>query len=97
MATYFNAIGGIWDDRGKPEKAIEYYEQALTIDMEVYDDRHPAVARDLNNIGIARHALGDLQRAKTCFQQAYSIFQEFYGDEHPHTIITKKWLEKSKG
>lgn len=97
VATYFNDIGGIWDDRGKPEKAIEYYEQALTIDIEVYDDRHPAVARDLNNIGIARHALGDLQRANICFQQAYSIFQEFYGDEHPHTIITKKWLEKSKG
>jgi tetratricopeptide (TPR) repeat protein len=97
VATELNNIGLAWHNLGEHGKAIEYCEQALSIDREVYGERHPDVARDLNNIGSAWHALGDRKRSKTYLQQAYSIFQEFYGDEHPHTIITKKWLEKSKG
>ncbi len=82
------------DGIGEHKKAIEYYEQALTIGKELYGNRHPDVATNLNNISMAWHALGDRKHAKTCFQQAYSTLREFYGDEHPHTITTKKWLER---
>ena len=87
----------VWDDLGKHKKAIEYLEQALSIDREVYSDKHPDVATDLNNIGTAWYALGDLQRAKTCFQQAYSILREFYGDEHPRTRTVRESLEMLRG
>jgi tetratricopeptide (TPR) repeat protein len=84
-----NNIGAAWDAQGEPGKALEYYEQALSIDKEVYSKRHPNVATDLNNIGSAWYALGDSQRAKEYFQQAYGIFCEFHGYEHPDTRTVK--------
>jgi tetratricopeptide (TPR) repeat protein len=60
-----NNIGAAWDAQGEPGKALEYYEQALSIDKEVYSKRHPNVATDLNNIGSAWYALGDSQRANS--------------------------------
>jgi tetratricopeptide (TPR) repeat protein len=50
-AKFMFELGYIYDDIGDAGQAIEYYEQALSIDREVYGDRHPSVARDLNNIG----------------------------------------------
>jgi tetratricopeptide (TPR) repeat protein len=96
MATRLNNIGSAWNALGEPKKALEYYEQALSIDKEVYGDRHPNVATTLNNIGLVWDALGDSQRAKGYFQQAYSIFREFYGDEHPDTLIVKEWRNSLK-
>jgi tetratricopeptide (TPR) repeat protein len=91
--TFMYELGGIYDDLRDAQQAIGYYEQALAIDKEAYGDRHPNVARTLNNIGSAWYALGDSERAKDCFQQAYSIFRECYGDAHPHTKTVKKWLD----
>lgn len=77
-------------------KAIAFYEEALSIDKEVYGESHPGIAIDLNNIGSAWYALGDPQRAKEYFQQAYTMFRGFYGDEHPHTQTVKEWLDRVK-
>ena len=93
MATDLNNLGGAWDALGDSKKAIDYYEQALSIDKEVYGERHPAVARDLNNLGLAWNNLGDSKKAIKYIQQAYKIFQEIYGDEHPHTRIAKESLD----
>ena len=93
MATVLNNIGSAWHDLGDPRKAIKYYEQTLSIDTEVYGERHPDAATDLDNIGKAWYALGDRKRAKTYLQQAYSIFQEVYGDKHPSTRNAKELLD----
>ena len=93
VATCLNNIGAAWGHLGEHKKAIEYYEQALSIDRDVYGKRHPSVATYLHNIGMAWGHLGDSRRAKTYLQQAYSLFQEFYGDEHPSTRNTKDLLD----
>ncbi|NIM14835.1 MAG: tetratricopeptide repeat protein, partial [Candidatus Aminicenantes bacterium] len=58
MARDLNNLGEAWRVLGEPKKAINYYEQALTIDRNVYGEEHPDVARDLNNQGLAWDDLG---------------------------------------
>jgi len=86
-------LGYLYSDTGKSKKAIEYYEQALSIDKEVYGERHPNVATYLNNIGLAWKALGDAKKAMQYYEQAYDIFRDTLGDEHPHTRDVKQCLD----
>jgi tetratricopeptide (TPR) repeat protein len=86
-AKFVFELGWIYDDMGDARQAIEYYEQALSIDKAVYGDRHPNVARDLNNIGGAWDALGDSKKAIKYFEQALFIDREVYGDRHPKVAI----------
>jgi tetratricopeptide (TPR) repeat protein len=76
-------LGYLHDDTGYSKQAIEYYEQALSIDKQVYGDRHPTVATTLNNIGLAWDVLGDSKKAIEYYEQALSIDKEVYGDRHP--------------
>jgi len=76
-------LGWIYNDMDDARQAIEYYEQALSVDKEVYGDRHPNVATDLNNIGGAWYALGEQKKALEYYEQALGIDKEVYGDRHP--------------
>jgi tetratricopeptide (TPR) repeat protein len=51
FSRFMFELGWISDDMGSARQAIDYYEQALSIDKEVYGERHPTVAIDLSNIG----------------------------------------------
>ena len=52
-AKALNAMGLRLYKQGKYKQALDYYEQALAIDKKAYGEEHPAVARDLTNIGAA--------------------------------------------
>jgi hypothetical protein len=41
------------------KEAIIFHEKALVIDLKIYGDQHPAVARDYNNLGLAYLELGE--------------------------------------
>ena len=82
-SKFMYELGWIYQDTGDALQAIEYYEQALSIDKEVYGDRHPNVATMLNNIGSAWDALGEPKKALEYYEQALGIDKEVYGDRHP--------------
>ena len=77
-------LGWLYYDTGDALQAIEHSKQALSIDKEVYGERHPNVARDLNNIGVACVALGEPKKALEYYEQALSIDKEVYGERHPN-------------
>ncbi len=83
LSRFFFELGWILDDVGDAKKAIDYYEQALSIGKEVYGERHPDVATRLNNLGEAWHDLGDAKKAIDYYEQALSIDKEVYGERHP--------------
>jgi tetratricopeptide (TPR) repeat protein len=83
FSLFLLALGWLNDELGDSKKAIDYYEQALSIGKEVYGERHPAVATDLSNLGGAWHTLGDSKKAVDYYEQALSIDKEVYGERHP--------------
>ncbi len=83
FAKFLFELGWINYDLGDARKAIEYYEQALSIGKEVYGERHPSVARMLNNLGSAWSDIGETKKAIKYYEQALSIGKEVYGERHP--------------
>lgn len=63
----------------KSAKAIEYYEQALSISREIGDRRGEGA--DLGNLGLAYSDLGEVEQARTCWQQSLAIFEQI---QSPH-------------
>ncbi|MGB7001691.1 MAG: tetratricopeptide repeat protein [Halobacteriota archaeon] len=86
-SRFMYELGWVYFDVGDALQAIEYYEQALSIDKEVYGERHPNVATTLNNIGMAWYALGEQKKALGYYEQALGIDKEVYGDRHPKVAI----------
>ena len=86
-AFLLNEVGFTLYNMGDQRKAIEYFEQALTIDRNVYGESHPKVAIRLNNLGSAWQALGDQRKAIAYYEQALTIDRNVYGDEHPNVAI----------
>ncbi len=84
VARAIDLLGNIQHYIGDARQALGYYEQALSIDKEVYGNRHPNVATRLNNIGSAWKALGVQKKAIEYYEQALSIDKEVYGDRHPN-------------
>ena len=82
-SLYLNELGFVEDRLANYQQAISYYEQALSIDLEVYGEHHPKVATCLNNLGEAWRALGESQKAIDYYEQALSIDREVYGERQP--------------
>ncbi|MCP3897019.1 MAG: tetratricopeptide repeat protein, partial [Moraxella sp.] len=82
-SLFLNDYGAILDELGEYDKAIEYYEKALAIDIKTYGDQHPDVARDLNNLGSAWNSLGEYDKAIEYYKEALAIDIKDYGDQHP--------------
>ena len=76
-------LGWIYLDVRDLEKAIMYYEQALEVDREIYEDKHSRVVRDLDGLGLAWKSLGDPKKAIEYYEQALEIGKEIYGEKHP--------------
>ena len=62
--------------------------QELSIDKEVFGERHPEVAINLNNLGTAWNHLGEHEKAQQYMEDAYDIFLEYLGPTHQYTIST---------
>ncbi|MBF0556254.1 MAG: tetratricopeptide repeat protein [Nitrospirae bacterium] len=68
---------------GESKKALEYYEKALKIDLNVYGENHPNVATEYNNMGNAWDIIGESKKALEYYEKALEILQKFYDDNHP--------------
>ena len=84
IASLYNDIGLSWDNLGNSKKAIEFYDKALKIALEIFGDKHPPIAALYNNIGLAWDKLGDSKQAIEFYGKALKIALEIYGDNHPH-------------
>jgi tetratricopeptide (TPR) repeat protein len=94
VATDLNNLGAVSHDLGDYRKAIEYYEEALTMWWKIYREKHQNIAVTLYNLGKAYYALEQKEKAKKCFEEAYAIFKDLFGPEHTAVKDTAAWLSK---
>jgi tetratricopeptide (TPR) repeat protein len=67
---------------GNAQKALEYYDKALVIRLQVYGE-HSDMARSYDNLGSAHGRLGNAQKALEYYEKALAIRLQAHGKAHP--------------
>ena len=88
-ALYLSYAGFLADTLGQYDKAKEFYEKALTSDLNTYGEDHPNVAVRWNNLGGAWYSLGQYDKAIEYFEKALTSDLNAYGEDHPN--VATRW------
>jgi len=72
-------IGNIYHNLGKPDEALEYYQQALEINRTLGYEQ--GTAHNLNNIGTLYNELGKQDEAMKCQEEALEISKKFKDEQ----------------
>ena len=72
--AWLSRLGFAYQCLGQMKKAIEYYEQALSIRQEIGDRRGEGI--DLENLGDIYKELGEFEKARQYWQSALPIYEE---------------------
>jgi tetratricopeptide (TPR) repeat protein len=99
LAIYYNNLGLAWQDKGDLDKAIDYLEKALEIDLKLSGEENPKIATYYNNLGLAWKDKGDLDKAIEYFEKALKIGLKLFGEENPsiatyYNNLGLVWLDK---
>jgi len=81
---YLNELGLLLQTMGEYDKAIGFYNQALTIDLKTLGPEHPNVATEYNNLGSAWDSKGEYDKAIALYNKALRIDLKTLGPEHPN-------------
>ena len=73
---------------GNHQQAKEYYERALSIQLEKLGEEHTEVADTLHNLGILHKAVGNHQLGKEYYERVLPIQLEKLGPEHTDVART---------
>ena len=73
VATSYNNIGSALYAQGKYDEALDYYQKALTIRIEVFGERHSNVIDVYKSIAIVLKNLGDHKQALEYQRKAQQI------------------------
>jgi serine/threonine-protein kinase len=69
--------------------------RALAMSRELYGERDPRVAEELNNLGSIQQELGYYPEAERYYREALEITRGFYGDEHHLTATNLTMLGRT--
>jgi serine/threonine-protein kinase len=69
--------------------------RVLTMDREIYGERHPHISDDLINLGAIQYEQGHFPEAEKYQRQALDIIQGFYGKSHPETASAMTLLART--
>jgi hypothetical protein len=85
-------LGKCEDHFGNYDRALEYHEKSLAIDLKVHGGEHPDVAISYSNIGRIWDSKGDYDRAMEFHEKCLSIRLKVHGNEHPDVARTLNYI-----
>ena len=80
QASAYVNLGVINDEKGNSQKALQYYQKALAIQLEKVGAFHPVVANTYNNLAILMNNMGNDQEAFKYYQKCMTIYLKLYGE-----------------
>lgn len=83
LARLYNYIGITHRKMGRYDKALQFYERELDINLDLKGQAHPSVARVYTNIGGIYYYQGDYGQAILYFKRAAESTKLIFGDMHP--------------
>ena len=91
-------LGIAWRALGDARQAVNFYQRALAIKEQVYQEtpNHPDIASTLIGLGNAWRALDDARQAVSFYQRALAIYEQVYDADHPHRVIASRNLEEAR-
>ncbi|CAF1022322.1 unnamed protein product [Adineta steineri] len=78
IASIYNHIGAVHDERKELNLALKNYEIAYEMRRKQLPSNHPHIAGSLNNIGLIYRAKGDFNTALDYYQQSLRIYENLY-------------------
>ncbi len=94
VAASYNNLGLIYL-ASDPDKAIEFYEKALSTYQKIHDANHPKMAIANTNLGIAYNQLKLFGDAINYFEAAKKIWEKIYPNGHPNQSIVLRNLGRA--
>jgi tetratricopeptide (TPR) repeat protein len=81
-ANLLNDLASTNDALGSFSSVLDYHKKALTIQQDLFGDKHAGIATSLNNIGVCYNKRGDWQNALQYSEQALQMRRELFGERH---------------
>ena len=78
----YNALGLAYDNKGEYDKAIDYHEKSLAIQLKTLGAEHPSVGTSYNNIGGAYSEKGEYDKALEYYEKDLAIQLKALGAGH---------------
>lgn len=90
-------LGNLGVEYGKlkePRKAIEHFDRALALHLQLYPDgMHPDIAADYNNLGLQHLRLGELGKAADSYERSLALLLRLHPDGvHPSIALVYRNL-----
>ncbi|NIM11894.1 MAG: tetratricopeptide repeat protein [Candidatus Aminicenantes bacterium] len=96
-ANILNDLGTTYGSWGNLGDSLDYYKQALDIQLENLGEFHADTALSLVNVGTVYGHLGDDRKALECKQRALEIRLQLFGEQHPDTATSLASVGRTYG
>lgn len=98
-AKSLNALGVIFFNSGKYDKAEKLYSEALTLRKRILGEYHPDYLKILGNSAVLYHTIGEYQKAENLYFEILKITAETQGENTGYALILNNLasLKKEKG
>ena len=93
VATSYNGIGLVYNNKGEYDKALEYYQKALAISLKKLGVDHLKVANSYHNTALVYKAKNDLPKVREYWGKARAILLKRLGPNHPNTKVVTGQLD----